>query len=97
MSKYLGPAGIFSTDNPVSDMMQIEVEKGPYDEEDLFGEDDYDYPTEDVVYGGCSKCTWWSSAIFWVGDQKDLNRAKEELRKKHKTERPDCNEEISFG
>ena len=77
MSKYLGPAGIFSTDDPVSDMMQIATERGPWDEEGLYREGDY--PVEDVVYGGCSECGWWSQAIFWMGDQKDLDRAKEEL------------------
>ncbi len=95
MSQYFGPAGIFSTDNPVSDTMQIEAEQGPWDEEDLFWEDEY--PTEDVLYAGCSKCTWWSSTIYWVGDQVDFNYAKEELRKKHKTEYPDCDGQIGFG
>lgn len=95
MSKYLGPAGIFSTDNPVSDQMQIEAEQGPWGEEDLFSEEDY--PQEDIVYGCCSKCHWWDKAIFWMGDQEDLNRAKEELREKHKTECPDCDGQMDFG
>ena len=52
MSNRFGPAGIFSTDNPVSDQMQIDAEMGP-DDEYLFG-DTCEYAGEDHIFGSWS-------------------------------------------
>jgi hypothetical protein len=49
---YYGPAGIFSTDNPQSDRMQIEAEE--YDEDEYRDRDDdvddYEYADEEPPY-----------------------------------------------
>jgi len=42
---YYGPAGLFSTDNPQSDRMQIEAEE--YDDEEEYADlDDWDFDEE---------------------------------------------------
>jgi hypothetical protein len=101
MSQYYGPAGIFSTDNPVSDAMQIAEEEGPEEDQDAlyYGEEPWDdyWPAEDVVYGCCSQCYWWDHDLFWEGDSKDLELAKDRLREKHSRERPECSGELEFG
>jgi len=92
MSDYFGPAGIFSTDNPVSDMMQIMAEQGPEDE--LWNEE---YPEVDVVYGVCGECYFRSQELFCVSFRKDLEDAKEKLRQRHRAERPGCPGILDFG
>lgn len=92
MSDYLGPAGIFSTDNPVSDEMQILAEQGPEDE--LWEEE---YPVEDIIHGICHRCSFWEWEFYWTGDLRDLEDAKEKLNKRHRAERPGCPGILDFG
>jgi hypothetical protein len=93
MSQYYGPAGIFSTDDPTADAMQIAEEEGP-EEEELWGDD---WPVEDTIHGCCPQCYWWDHGLFWEDDQTDLELAKDRLREKHGEERPDCSGELEFG
>jgi len=92
MRGYLGPAGIFSTGSPSSDEMQIMEERGPDD--GLFEEEPVE---EDLVDGICHECGFWEQEIFYIGDKKDLEDAKETLRKKHRAERPGCQATLHFG
>ncbi len=88
MTRY-GPAGIFSTDNPVSDAMQIAAEEGPPEEdyEDwLFGDDD---PVAVPLFGSC-RCGWQGSGQYWEGDQADFQRAYDALCEAHSREAPEC-------
>lgn len=91
MAKRFGPAGIFSTDDPVSDQRQIEAEQGPWEEED-----EEDYPEEEILYACCPKCMWWDHILYWKGDQQDLESAKEMLCEQHQSEKHDCVGELEF-
>jgi len=97
VSGYFGPAGIFSTDNPVSDQMQIEAEQGPESEweEDLLDEDEY--PETDILHGVCPECLFWEHLLYRAGDAKSLENSKKKLREKHGSERPECSGELEFG
>lgn len=83
MAKYLGPAGIFSTDN----------EEKLYDDE-LYGEE---WPEAEVLYGCCPKCLWWDGVIYEVDDPGGVEWAKEVLRERHQTDRPKCKGQLDFG
>jgi hypothetical protein len=96
MSQYYGPAGIFSTDDPTTDAMQIAAEYGPEEEWDEEPPDEWP-PEEDRLYGCCPRCIWWSSADYWVDDPVSLERARDRLCVKHRKECPDCDGELEFG
>ena len=89
---YLGPAGIFSTDDPATDQRQIEAEQADWEEG--YGEepweDDYereeDYPEVDYPYGICPNKPWYSCEMFFAGDEKDLEKARKALQARHDQE-----------
>lgn len=91
-SRQSGPAGIFSTDNPVSDQMQIDAETWDEEYEDW----EEEYPETAILYGCCPKCFWWDKTDYEVEDPTTLDSAKELLRKQHKAEKPDCDGEPDF-
>jgi len=107
MSKaaLLGPAGLFSTDDPAADQRQIEAEgwEGPETEQpdDLYGgvtADDFPEPIE--VWGeliGCCACGWWDIAGYWEGDPASRNSAEEKLRAEHDLENTDCSLTVSIS
>lgn len=93
-----GPAGIFSTDNPVSDAMQIAAEEGPWeeweDEEGLLEEQ----PLAQVeLYGCCPECIWWDSTFYWTDDPVGLEGATQRLRERHEAECPHCFGALEFA
>jgi hypothetical protein len=93
MSKYPGPAGIFSTGDSYQDSLQILAEQGPL-EDDLFEEEPID---EDYVSAHCTRCRFWKEEIYFAGDAEDLKKAKEKLRQRHQAEFPRCQGTLQFG
>ena len=80
MIKRFGPAGIFSTDNPVSDAMQIE-------EESWDPEDD---PNYNSLQARCMACSWYDTSHYIIEDEADYRRAWEYLERSHRSAHPDC-------
>lgn len=69
MSDYLGPAGIFSTDDPAADQRQIEAEQWDEEEEFLLGQqplDPNEYREEIHACCGCNSCDFWE--LKWIED-----------------------------
>ena len=95
MAQHFRPAGIFSTDDPGSDQMQIEAEQGPWDEGDLVYLED-DCPVETILRAGCRECGWWDVVYYPEGDKEALELAKRELRHGHRMDSLSCGNEISF-
>ena len=92
--QYYGPAGSFSTDNPVSDQMQILAEPGPWDEEELWEEEDF--CEVNYLFASCG-CGWKGSARFFDGDREDFEAAVRGLLAEHEEESPDCKFEPTVG
>lgn len=87
---YLGPAGIFSTDDPGMDQAQIEAEQWDGDESGFYSEEsdfeDEEKPHDDPynkLFVVCNHLAWWEEVIIL---ESDLEGAKENFRKKHKKE-----------
>jgi len=80
---YLGPAGIFSTDDPGADQRQIEAEQ--FDDQegyDNFGEPEtLHYPPDLIeVYAGCSQGAWHHLDTI---DGRDFETFKERMQEDH--------------
>lgn len=86
---WFGPAGIFSTDNPVADQAQIEAEQGPA-EDDFEDEEEFGF-----LQGVCTKCGFSEEIPYRIGDA--ILALRELLREEHSSERPECPGKLQFG
>jgi hypothetical protein len=94
MAEYLGPAGIFSTDDPVMDQMQIEAEQ--YDPEEGVEPDEEEHfqeVKEVEVFAGCRENSdWWDYSHI---EKSNFEQYKERLRQDHAKNCP-CGNEGNF-
>ena len=107
MSDYFGPAGIFSTDDPGSDMRQILAEQGSPEEgerywekkysEEEYSEEEY-FPAYLNLHGVCLVCQFWGIETYEEESEEGLEDAKNELNNRHRAECSYCSEEqLSFA
>jgi hypothetical protein len=99
---YLGPAGIFSTDDPAADRRQIEAEQydpTDWEQEGLYHEEDEnpysvaeEYPETMEAYGGSTECTMWFLETIEVGN---FDSWVERMKEKHQ-EKCGCNAAFEF-
>jgi hypothetical protein len=98
---YYGPAGIFSTDNPQSDRMQIEAEE--YDEFEWEQDDpvlDEEYYNQPTIYRSF-ECSYYSGQGAWYDweecfESDDLEAMTKKMQAKH-DEVCDCGQPIKVS
>ena len=101
---YLGPAGLFSTDDPIADQRQIEAEQ--YDPEEWEQEDplhegeetrleemEEKLPPMIEAYVGSTDCKWWNMETIEYGT---YDAWMERMKAKHQKQ-CGCNAELSFS
>ena len=92
---YYGPAGIFSTDNPQSDWMQINAEEGEEYEE--YVEAEYDLGDEYQLFAGCSTCGWWYTVHYFDGQDAPESREAVETRLRREHLKSGCQKELQIS
>ncbi len=91
---YFGPAGIFSTDNPVADQAQIEAEQyEPEEEEETEQEPDPECTPLVEAFVGSIGCTWWNHELI---EEPAFDEWIEKMKAEHK-EKCGCRAELLFS